>query len=46
LNQKLDPAELVRSGVVGVVRKPIACSELQRIIQETISKSCQQEAEV
>ena len=38
LNEKLDPDELSRCGVDGVVRKPVPCSELQRIIQETTSK--------
>ena len=38
LNEKLDPDELSRCGVDGVVRKPVPCSELQRIIQETASK--------
>ena len=45
LNQKLDPAELARCGVDGVVRKPIACSDLQRIVQETIAKVRKEKAE-
>jgi PAS domain S-box-containing protein len=46
LNQKLDPAELERSGVDDVVRKPVPCSELQRIIQEKVSKAHREAAEV
>jgi PAS domain S-box-containing protein len=38
LSEKLDPAELARCGVDGAIRKPVPCSELQRIIQETISR--------
>ncbi len=45
LNQKLDSTELTRCGVDGVVRKPVPCAELQRIIQETVSKSHQVENE-
>jgi len=41
LNQKLDPAELERCGVDGVVRKPIPCAELQRIVQEAVAGSRQ-----
>ena len=39
LNQKLDPAELASHGVDGVVRKPIPCEDLQRIIQDMVSKA-------
>ena len=42
LNQRLEPAELARCGVDGVVRKPIPCAELQRIIQEAVCKSPQE----
>jgi CheY-like chemotaxis protein len=45
LNQKLDPAELYNCGIDGVVRKPIPCAELQRIIQEMVSKAHQAETE-
>ena len=38
LNQSLNPEELERCGVDGVVRKPISCAQLQCIIQETIAK--------
>jgi PAS domain S-box-containing protein len=41
LNQKLDTGELTRCGVDGVVRKPIPCAELQRIVQEAVAKSRQ-----
>jgi PAS domain S-box-containing protein len=37
LNQKLDPEELAGCGVDGVVRKPIPCEDLQRMIQEMVS---------
>lgn len=39
LNQKLDREELARCGVDGVVRKPVSCARLHRIIQETITKA-------
>ncbi len=45
LNQKLDPDELTRCGVDGVVRKPIPCAELLRIVQEAVTKSRQEETE-
>ena len=45
LNQKLDSAELSSCGIDGVVRKPIPCAELQRIIQELVSKAHQAETE-
>ena len=38
LNQSLNPEELERCGVDGVVRKPVSCAQLQCIIQETIAK--------
>jgi PAS domain S-box-containing protein len=41
LNQRLDTDKLARSGVDGVVRKPIPCAELQQIIQEAVAKSRQ-----
>jgi signal transduction histidine kinase/CheY-like chemotaxis protein len=37
LNQKLDEAELARCGVDRVVRKPIPCEELQRMIQQLVA---------
>jgi len=45
LNQKLEPDELERCGVDGVVRKPVPCAELQRIIQEAVAGSCRLESE-
>lgn len=39
LNQRLDPDELARCGVDDVVRKPIPCADLQRIVQKMVSKS-------
>jgi PAS domain S-box-containing protein len=45
LNQRLDPAELSNCGVDGVVRKPIPCAELQRMVQEMVVKTHQTETE-
>ncbi len=45
LNQKLEPDELERCGVDRVVRKPVPCAELQRIIQEAVAGSCRMESE-
>jgi PAS domain S-box-containing protein len=45
LSQKLDPDELERCGVDGVVRKPFPCSELQRIVQEAVANSRQVETQ-
>jgi PAS domain S-box-containing protein len=45
LNQKLDQAELERCGVDGVVRKPVPCSDLQRLVMEKLANKCQEEAE-
>lgn len=45
LNQKLDQVELERCGVDGVVRKPVPCADLQRLVMETISKTRREEAE-
>jgi PAS domain S-box-containing protein len=42
LNERLDPAELTRCGVDGVLHKPIPCSELMGIIQEMISRTPQE----
>jgi PAS domain S-box-containing protein len=39
LSQKLEADELKRCGVDGVVRKPIPCAELQRIVQEAVTGS-------
>ncbi|MGD9189105.1 MAG: PAS domain S-box protein [Desulfobacteraceae bacterium] len=43
LSQKLEPDELKRCGVDGVVRKPVPCAELQRIVQEAVAGSCRLE---
>jgi PAS domain S-box-containing protein len=43
LSQKLEPEEMKRCGVDGVVRKPIPCAELQRIVQEAVAGSCRLE---
>jgi len=45
LNQTLDPDELERCGVDGIVRKPVACADLQRIVHETIAKAHRKETE-
>jgi PAS domain S-box-containing protein len=45
LSQKLDPAELERCGVDGVVRKPVPCADLQRLVTETLARTRQEEAE-
>jgi PAS domain S-box-containing protein len=45
LNERLDPAELERCGVDGVIRKPIPCAELHRIIQETVARFRQEKPE-
>lgn len=45
LNQKLDQTELERCGVDGVVRKPVPCADLQRLVMETLAKMRQEEAE-
>lgn len=37
LSQKLEPEELDRCGVDRVVRKPVPCAELQRIVQEAVA---------
>lgn len=42
LNEKLDSDELALCGVDGVVRKPIPCEALQRIIQKTVAKASQE----
>ena len=42
LNEKLDSDELNLCGVDGVVRKPVPCEVLQRIIQKTVAKSISQ----
>jgi PAS domain S-box-containing protein len=44
LSQKLEPDELKRCGVDGVVRKPVPCAELQRIVQEAVAGSCRLES--
>ncbi len=43
LSQRLESNELKRCGVDGVVRKPIPCAELQRIVQEAVAGSCRLE---
>jgi len=38
LDQKMEPAELERCGVDSIVRKPVSCAELLRIVQKLIRK--------
>lgn len=38
LTEKLNPDELTRCGVDGIVRKPIPCEELQRIILKNVAQ--------
>jgi len=38
LDQKLEPAELEKCGVDSMVKKPVSCAELLRIIQKLIRK--------
>jgi CheY-like chemotaxis protein len=45
LSQKLDQDEMERWGVDGVVRKPVPCADLQRLVMETLAKRRQEEAE-
>jgi PAS domain S-box-containing protein len=45
MSQKLEPDELERCGVDGVVRKPVQCSELQQIVLEAVAKSCRLESQ-
>jgi CheY-like chemotaxis protein len=45
LNQKLDQAELKRCGVDGVVRKPVPCADIQRLVTETLSQTRKEKAE-
>ena len=45
LSQKLDQVDLERCGVDGVVRKPVPCADLQRLVMEKLARTRQKEAE-
>ncbi|MEJ2661347.1 MAG: PAS domain S-box protein [Desulfobacteraceae bacterium] len=45
LSQKLDQDELERCGIDGVVRKPVPCAYLHRLVMEKHARAHQEEAE-